>query len=230
MPPTPSSRTPTLPRHCLRTRWRIHYAAGAVVHTEAPQTLRDVVGQRRRWSYGTIQVAAKYTKNVFDHPWGRADLLALPWLVATQLLLPVVGPLADLWAISNLVTGQLGAVTLTLLVAFVLDLGLTVAAVVIDRERWILVAFIPAVHLTWRPLLLLVVTRSAVTWLCGRTQSWHKITRYATVDLRPKPITTDDAPHRRNPHYPPPQPRNRPKGLAGEWCVGAAARQGTGRR
>jgi cellulose synthase/poly-beta-1,6-N-acetylglucosamine synthase-like glycosyltransferase len=176
----------------LQTRWRIRYAAGAVVHTEAPQTLRDVVRQRRRWSYGTIQVAAKHAANPFDHR-GRAGLLALPWLVASQLLLPVFGPLADLWTIRSLATGQLGIVTFTLLVAIVLDLGLTVAAVVIDRERWNLVALIPAVHLIWRPLLLVVVTRSAATWLSGRTQTWQKITRYATVDLLPKPITTDDS-------------------------------------
>ncbi len=177
----------------LQARWRIHYAAGAVVHTEAPQTLRDVVRQRRRWSYGTIQVAAKRAANPFDHRCGRAGLLALPWLVASQLLLPVFGPLADLWAIGSLATGQLGIVTFTLLVAIVLDLGLTVAAVAIDRERWNLVALIPAVHLIWRPLLLVVVTRSAATWLSGRTQTWQKITRYATVDLLPKPITTDDS-------------------------------------
>jgi cellulose synthase/poly-beta-1,6-N-acetylglucosamine synthase-like glycosyltransferase len=177
----------------LQARWRIHYAAGALVHTEAPQTLRDVVRQRRRWSYGTIQVAAKHTANLFDHRCGRAGLLALPWLVATQLLLPVFGPLADLWAIWSLANGQLGIVTFTLLVAIVLDLGLTAAAVVIDRERWTLVALIPAVHLIWRPLLLVVVTRSAATWLSGRTQTWHKITRYASVDFFPKPITTDDS-------------------------------------
>lgn len=181
----------------LRERWRIRYAPAAVVHTEAPQTLRDVVRQRRRWSFGTVQLTAKHVPTLFDPRAGRAGMIALPWLLGTQVLLPAFGPLADLWLVWSLVNGRFGVAAVAVALAIALDLTLTVIAVALDGERWTLVALSPALRLLWRPLQLVIVARAVISWLSGRNEQWNKVTRYATVDLvpqsRPGPAVPLDA-------------------------------------
>lgn len=171
----------------LRERWRIRYAPAAVVYTEAPQTLRDVVRQRRRWSFGTVQLAAKHTPTLFDPRSGRAGMLALPWLLGTQVLLPAFGPLADLWLLWCLANGRFGTAAVAVALAVALDLALTVIAVALDGERWTLVALSPALRLLWRPLQLVIVARAVISWLSGRTEQWSKVARYATVHVIPPP-------------------------------------------
>ncbi len=169
----------------LLAGWRIRYAPHAVVYTEAPQTLRDVIKQRRRWSYGTVQVAAKHAPALLDPRAGRAGMIGLPWLVATQVVLPAFGPFADLWLVYCLLTGRVGVAAVAVALAIALDLLLTAVAIALDRESWTMILLSPALRLLWRPLQLVVVARALNLWLAGRSETWRRVTRYAAVHLAP---------------------------------------------
>jgi cellulose synthase/poly-beta-1,6-N-acetylglucosamine synthase-like glycosyltransferase len=166
-----------------RAGWRIPYEPQAVAWTEAPECLADVVRQRRRWSYGTVQVVAKHRGALLEPGAGNIGLVGLPWNLLTSVLLPVLGPFADLWLLYLVFTGQLGVAAGVLAVAIVADLVVAALAVAADGERWSLVALAPLLRLLWRPLQLAVVIRSLRRWAVGAEQQWDKVGRYDTVYL-----------------------------------------------
>lgn len=167
----------------LRTGGQIRYESQAIAHTEAPQTIPDVLRQRRRWAYGTVQVAAKHRTALTDGRSGRAGVIALPWLVLSQIVIPALGPLVDLyllylWLVGN---GQQALVMLAL--AVVLDVVVAAVAIALDREDPRLLAWVPLMRLVWRPLQLWSATASAARWLNGSSLSWGRLKRYRTVQV-----------------------------------------------
>jgi len=168
-----------------RAGWRIPYEPAAVVWTEAPENLTDVVRQRRRWSYGTVQVVAKHRGAMLEPGSGNIGLVGLPWNLLSSVVLPVLGPFADLWLVYLVFTGQMGVAAGVLAVAVLADLVVSALAVAADGERWSLVALAPLLRLLWRPLQLAVVIRSLRRWAVGAEQQWDKVGRYDTVYFPP---------------------------------------------
>jgi cellulose synthase/poly-beta-1,6-N-acetylglucosamine synthase-like glycosyltransferase len=166
-----------------RAGWRIPYEPAAVAWTEAPERLADVVRQRRRWSYGTVQVVAKHRGALLEPGAGNIGLVGLPWNLLSSVVLPALGPFADLWLLYLVVTGQMGIAAGVLAVAVAADLVVSALAVAADGERWSLVALSPLLRLLWRPLQLAVVIRSLRRWAVGADQHWDKVGRYDTVFL-----------------------------------------------
>jgi hypothetical protein len=168
-----------------RAGWRIPYEPGAVAWTEAPECLGDVVRQRRRWSYGTVQVVAKHRRALLEPAAGNIGLVGLPWNLLTSVVLPAFGPFADLWLLYLVFSNEIGVAAGVLAVAVAADLVVAALAVAADGERWSLVALAPLLRLLWRPLQLVVVIRSLRRWAVGAEQHWDKVSRYDTVDLVP---------------------------------------------
>ena len=166
-----------------RAGWRIPYEPGAVAWTEAPECLGDVVRQRRRWSYGTVQVVAKHRRALLEPAAGNIGLVGLPWNLLTSVVLPAFGPFADLWLVYLVFTNEMGVAASVLAVAVAADLVVAALAVAADGERWSLVALAPLLRLLWRPLQLVVVIRSLRRWAVGADQHWDKVDRYDTVCL-----------------------------------------------
>jgi cellulose synthase/poly-beta-1,6-N-acetylglucosamine synthase-like glycosyltransferase len=173
-----------------RAGWRIPYEPAAVAWTEAPENLTDVVRQRRRWSYGTVQVVAKHRGALLEPEAGHIGLIGLPWNLLSSVVLPALGPFADLWLLYLVLTGAFGIAAGVLAVAVVADLVVAALAVAADGERWSLVALSPLLRLLWRPLQLVVVVRSLRRWAVGADQGWDKVGRYDTVFV---PVDEDAA-------------------------------------
>jgi peptidoglycan/xylan/chitin deacetylase (PgdA/CDA1 family) len=164
-----------------RAGWRIPYEPAAVAWTEAPERLSDVVRQRRRWSYGTVQVVAKHRRALLEPEAGNIGLVGLPWNLLSSVILPALGPFADVWLVYLVLSGELGLAAGVLALAIAADLVVAALAVAADGERWSLVALAPLLRLLWRPLQLAVVIRSLRRWAVGADQHWDKVGRYDTV-------------------------------------------------
>ena len=159
----------------------IEYEPRAVAWTEAPETVRDVLKQRRRWSFGTLQVAAKRGDLLFRRDSGRVGAVGLPWMLVSQILLPVAGPLVDLYLLWLVLQGSWAQAAVMASLSIVADLVVAVGAIAMDGERWSLLWSTPGLRLIWRPLQLGAVCRSAYLWLIGSRQSWRRVDRYGTV-------------------------------------------------
>jgi cellulose synthase/poly-beta-1,6-N-acetylglucosamine synthase-like glycosyltransferase len=78
----------------LELGYRVHYEDCAVAYTEAPSTLRTLIVQRFRWSFGILQSVWKH-RAMFKRR-GLLGWVALPNIVIFQFVLPIVSPFVDL--------------------------------------------------------------------------------------------------------------------------------------
>jgi cellulose synthase/poly-beta-1,6-N-acetylglucosamine synthase-like glycosyltransferase len=176
----------------LRAGWRIPYEPVAVAWTEAPEGVRDVIRQRRRWSYGTVEVAAKHADIALDPRKGNLGLVGLPWLILTQVILPLGGPLTDLYLLYLVAMHSYGSALAILAVALILDLAIIAGAVLADREDRRLLLVTPFMRLVWRPLQLIAAIRSVRRWMLGRNDKWRRVNRHNSVPTLSSELATPE--------------------------------------
>jgi peptidoglycan-N-acetylglucosamine deacetylase len=189
-PPDTLVEDADLTQSLLRNGWRIPYEPRAIAWTEAPESLRDVVKQRRRWSFGTIQVVNKHKGAIFERKAGVLGFIGLPWMLVTQVALPVLGPFADLYLLYLVLIGAKSQALGILALAFAADMALAIAAVAMDRERPAIVLLAPLMRIVWRPLQLWIVVLSARRFAHGKDETWRKITRRNSVSNRSIPTSS----------------------------------------
>lgn len=158
-----------------RAGYRVVYEERARAWTEAPLTLRDLWRQRYRWAYGTLQCVWKHRGAVRER--SALGLVGIPYMLTVQVLLALLSPVVDLFALYGLLFGS----SLDVLLAwggFQL-LGLVSAAYALRldgeslRPLWVL----PLQQVVYRQLMYLVVIQSVVAALGGLHLPWHKLER-----------------------------------------------------
>jgi len=158
-----------------RDGWRVAYAEKAVALTEAPSNAGDLLRQRRRWTYGTLQSIWKHRVLVFSfsQPW--LGWMALPSILLTQTFLAIAVPLVDLGVLLALWKGQFAVWLLwCLLVSFVMD-GLPLAiALWRDHDSLWELRKIIWMRTVYRPLLAMAVWAALWKMVTGRWISWRK--------------------------------------------------------
>ncbi|GAC1655766.1 MAG: glycosyltransferase [Gemmatimonadaceae bacterium] len=176
----------------------IAYADGAIAYTEAPGTLRELLKQRFRWAFGTLQCAWKHKATLFRPRFGTLGFIALPNVWLFQLALPFFSPLADLMFVWSLLSVWLtykshgGTYALTSLeqvltyyaIFLLVDwLAAVVAFVMEPGEDKRLTWLIFVQRFAYRQLMYWVVVRSFFAAVRGRLVGWGKLERQATVEL-----------------------------------------------
>jgi cellulose synthase/poly-beta-1,6-N-acetylglucosamine synthase-like glycosyltransferase/peptidoglycan/xylan/chitin deacetylase (PgdA/CDA1 family) len=167
---------------------RVVYTEDARAWTEAPSTLSGLWRQRYRWSFGTMQAVWKHKGAMFsrDPDDRRIGLRALPYMTFFQILLPLVAPLIDLFAIYGLVFTDPGPVLAFWLGFNLLQLLIAVIAFRLDGEpvRPLWALFLQ--QFVYRQLMYLVVVESAISALNGARAAWKTIPRTGDVELPPE--------------------------------------------
>jgi cellulose synthase/poly-beta-1,6-N-acetylglucosamine synthase-like glycosyltransferase len=72
--------------------YRIVSAAAPVCWTEAPDTLRILASQRRRWQRGALETFFRHRHMLFNPRYGRIGMIGMPM----SLLVDVFGPIAEI--------------------------------------------------------------------------------------------------------------------------------------
>ncbi|HEV2355276.1 MAG TPA: glycosyltransferase, partial [Puia sp.] len=123
--------------------WKIVYDDEAIAYTEAPSRLSQLLKQRYRWTFGTMQAVFKHRRSLFNRHMGTLGLIGLPYLLFYQIAFPMISPFFDLSLIIGLLTHQYHLVVVSFVVFTVLDLFASVLAFRLDGEPltslWILI-------------------------------------------------------------------------------------------
>src|SRR5207249_4051848 len=82
-----------------RAGWRVVFVDDARAWTEAPSSIAALWRQRYRWSYGTMQAVWKHKSAIWRPGRQRIGRRAIPYLVLSQIALPMLAPLVDLFAL-----------------------------------------------------------------------------------------------------------------------------------
>ncbi|MGR4848039.1 glycosyltransferase [Streptomyces sp. LARHCF252] len=165
-----------------RAGWRVVYEESAVAWTEVPTTLRQLWRQRYRWCYGTLQAMWKHRRAVVDvGAAGRFARRGLSYLTVFQVVLPLLAPVVDLFA----VYGALFADPVQAAGVWAAFLGVQLAcagyALRLDGERLRALWSMPFQLFVYRQLMYLVVIQSVVALLLGTRLKWHRMQRSGTA-------------------------------------------------
>jgi len=106
----------------------------ATAYTEAPNTLRDFIAQRKRWYRGNMQVLKKHADALTNPRYGYLQKLSLPYLFLGMVITPIVGFTATANAILGVIMGDGWYVLQVLLVFTTVHYMMTSLALRIDGE------------------------------------------------------------------------------------------------
>lgn len=167
-----------------RLGYRVGYNSRAVAWTEAPETFRSLARQRTRWAFGTIQCMWKHRDLVFHPRYGALAFFSLPSVWFFHLFLVALVPVADLFLVISLISGNGGAIVGYTLAFLATDLVLAVVASIIEREPLRRALYILPMRILYRPVLSWAVWCSIHRVLRGAWVGWDKQERKGSVLLR----------------------------------------------
>jgi cellulose synthase/poly-beta-1,6-N-acetylglucosamine synthase-like glycosyltransferase/peptidoglycan/xylan/chitin deacetylase (PgdA/CDA1 family) len=161
-----------------RAGWRVVYEESARAWTEAPATVRQLWLQRHRWSYGTMQALWKHRGGLRDlgRP-GRFGRRGLPVLALFTVLLPLLAPLVDIFAIYGFLFLDRAQTVVTWLAVLVLQVLTGALAFRLDKEPLRALWALPLQQIVYRQLMYAVLLHSLVTAATGGRLRWQKLHR-----------------------------------------------------
>jgi cellulose synthase/poly-beta-1,6-N-acetylglucosamine synthase-like glycosyltransferase/peptidoglycan/xylan/chitin deacetylase (PgdA/CDA1 family)/spore germination protein YaaH len=196
-----------LTMNLLEQGYAVIYEDQALAFTEAPINANGLARQRFRWSFGILQAVFKHRGAIARR---RAmGLFALPNIVIFQILLPLVSPLIDLMFVAGVIhyfidkhfhpettsTADLYKL-LTFFGAFILiDFAASALAFLLERKHpaskgdaWLLF-HIWIQRFTYRQLFSWVLLRTVKRAIDGKSFSWDKLERTATMSKSTERLT-----------------------------------------
>lgn len=160
--------------------YTVIYDAKAIAYTEAPATVSDLLKQRFRWTFGTMQAVWKHKSSFLNPRKGSLGMIGLPYLVFFQIVFPLFSPLFDLGMTVGLLTHQYKLIIISFGVYTLADVITSAIALRLDNEKlrnlWIL---IPQ-RIFYRQLMYYVIARSVINVLKGRLVHWGNLERQGT--------------------------------------------------
>ncbi|MFD5490466.1 MULTISPECIES: bifunctional polysaccharide deacetylase/glycosyltransferase family 2 protein [Streptomyces] len=175
-----------------RDGWRVVYEERAKAWTEAPASLGALWKQRYRWCYGTLQAMWKHRGALAQR--GQAGKLGrrgLVYLLMFQVLLPLLAPVVDVFAVYGLVFLDPWRIVGLWTAFLLLQVLMGAYAFRLDGERPGPLWSLPLQQFVHRQLMYLVVIQSVFTAVAGSRLRWQRMERYGSLQV---PVTPSDAP------------------------------------
>ncbi|MEU6417805.1 bifunctional polysaccharide deacetylase/glycosyltransferase family 2 protein [Streptomyces spiralis] len=180
-----------------RAGWRVVYEEGAVAWTEAPASLNALWRQRYRWCYGTLQAMWKHRGALVQRgAAGKLGRRGLLYLLLFQVLLPLLAPVVDIFALYGLLFLDPVRIVGLWLAFLVLQLVMGLYAFRLDGEGPGPLWSLPFQQFVYRQLMYLVVIQSVFTAVSGSRLRWQRMERYGSLQApgpAPSPVPASGA-------------------------------------
>ncbi len=188
-----------LTMHLLEMQLKVDYEDRALAFTEAPASMKSLMSQRFRWSFGTLQAVWKHRAAFARNK--AMGLFALPNIVIFQMILPLVSPFIDVMfaaGVGNYFIDRYyhpeaaSATSLEKLVAYFLAfllIDFVTSAVAFSLERrhpankgdaWLLF-HIWLQRFAYRQVFSLVLAKTLKRAIDGQPFDWNKLERTAKM-------------------------------------------------
>jgi len=173
---------------CLqRHGYKILQENNAIADTEAPETIRALAKQRKRWTYGNLQALWKHRVMLFRPKYGILGMVSLPY-AALSLLVPLLFmPLTLLAAGTSLAAGNWHSIVWYAAFVAVLHMVISIAAVAMARERAWHLLVVPIYRLIYEPLRAYLLYASTYRAIKGTLVAWDKLERKNSVAIFDEP-------------------------------------------
>ncbi|MEA5154646.1 bifunctional polysaccharide deacetylase/glycosyltransferase family 2 protein [Raineyella sp.] len=164
--------------------WRITQNDEALAFTEAPETVDDLLAQRTRWAYGTLQAMWKHRWMVGRPRFGALGLWVMPNYLLSIVVPVVFLPFVAVITVQAVESGQ-GPMLLAFFAAFSLvHAVLTACAIALMQESWDNLLVVPVYRLMYEPLRAYLLYSSLILALKGARTGWNKLSRTGAMDVR----------------------------------------------
>jgi len=183
----------------LEAGYRVNYEDRALAYTEAPTTANGLMRQRFRWSFGIMQAVWKHKAAMKRK--GALGWVALPNVVIFQVLLPLVSPFIDVMFVVGAVSyfidkyrhpesanpADFHKLVLYFALFMVIDFIASSIAFALERQQpgrkrdFLLLGHVWLQRFAYRQLFSLVLVKTLKRAIDGRSFSWDKLERTATV-------------------------------------------------
>jgi poly-beta-1,6 N-acetyl-D-glucosamine synthase len=192
--------TDTLAEDCdltirlLRNGYIVRNCTEAVAVTEAPESLKQFMKQRFRWSYGVMQSFWKNKDACFNPKYKALGMVALPNIFLFQIVLPILAPIADVifffsiawsWHDPESIQKILTYYGLFLLV----DVSVSIMAFSFEKENISRLIWLIPQRFVYRQLMYVVLFKSISRAFKGENQGWGVLKRTGNVVLINKEIS-----------------------------------------
>lgn len=175
---------------CQKLGYKVIQDNSAIAWTEAPETIRSLAKQRRRWTYGNLQAFWKHRDMLFRPKYGILGMVILPHSVLSIVVPLAFMPFMILALIISLMHGNWQSVALFGLFVGGMHLLVSVVALIMVRESPWHLLIVPIYRLIYEPLRVYLLYASLFVAIRGRTEGWNKLTRTNSVT-----ILTPSVPH-----------------------------------
>lgn len=184
--------TDTLAEDCdltiriLRNGYHVVNCTEAIAVTEAPETLKQFMKQRFRWSYGIMQSFWKNKDAFLNTKYKSLGMVALPNVFVFQIVLPMLAPLADIMLIVSLIwnhdnPASLHKIELYYLIFFAVDILVSVIAFTFEKEKFGKLIWLIPQRFVYRQLMYIILFKAIRKAIKGESQGWGILKRTGNV-------------------------------------------------
>jgi len=175
-----------------RNNYLVRNCNEAISYTEAPETMKQFMKQRFRWSFGVIQCFWKHRDAVFNPKYKNFGMVALPNILVFQMILPFLAPLADLILVLSLIAAGFGIIPASLshiilyyLIFSVVDIAGAALAFTFEKEDYKKLLWMIPQRLVYRQLMYYILIKSFNKAIKGELQGWGVLKRTGNVKQLP---------------------------------------------
>ncbi|HEY5406399.1 MAG TPA: glycosyltransferase [Ginsengibacter sp.] len=186
--------TDTLAEDCdltmrlLRHDYIVRNCTSAISYTEAPETFRQFLKQRFRWSFGVIQCFWKHRDTVFNPRYKNFGMVAMPNILIYQMILPILAPLADIILVLSLVAASFGIIVASIphiilyyIIFTFIDVAGAALAFAYEKENHFKLVWMLPQRLIYRQLMYYILIKSFNKAIKGELQGWGSLKRTGSV-------------------------------------------------
>ncbi len=168
--------------------YSIRNCSEGIAYTESPETMKQFMKQRFRWSFGVIQSFWKHRDSLFNRRYKNYGLVAMPNILIFQILLPFLAPLADLVLLFSLLAAGLGVIEASVhnivmyyFIFTLVDVAGAALAFAFEKEDYRKLIWLIPQRLIYRQLMYYVLLKSLTTAIKGELQGWGVLKRTGNV-------------------------------------------------
>ena len=171
-----------------RKGYQVRNCTTAISYTEAPETMKQFLKQRFRWSFGVMQSFWKHRDAVFNPRYKNFGMIALPNILIFQVILPCLAPMADFILFISLLAAGLGIIPASLnhiifyyLVFTIVDVAGAAIAFSFEKEDYKKLFWLIPQRFIYRQLMYYILIKSFNKALKGELQGWGVLKRTGNV-------------------------------------------------
>lgn len=164
----------------------------AISYTEAPETMKQFLKQRFRWSFGVMQSFWKHRDTVFNPRYKNFGMVAMPNILIFQIILPFLAPLADFVLLLSLVAAGLGIIPASIMhiilyygIFTLVDIIGAAIAFTYEKADYRKLWWLLPQRFIYRQLMYYILIKSFNSALKGELQGWGALKRTGNVKVVP---------------------------------------------